>query len=82
MSTPSPYAISVVSDPDRAVTIRPPASRSSASARVECLVPRDGLQTVLAARERLEDAVVGAEVRVAEAALVAEPAAVDLRVVA
>ena len=48
---------------------------------VERVVPRDRLQAVSAADERLEHAVVGGQVRVGEAALVADEPAVDLRVV-
>src|SRR6185503_6250675 len=48
---------------------------------VERRVPGDGRQPQRAARERLADPVLGAEVGEREAPLVAEPAAVDLRVV-
>ena len=49
---------------------------------VERLVPRDLLEPLATAAERRRDPVLRPEVWVAEAALVAEPALVDLRVVA
>ena len=50
--------------------------------RVERVVPGDLLEPLLSALQRRRDAVLGPQVRVGVATLVAEPAAVDLRMVA
>ena len=65
------------------MTTRPRASLEQPLCLVERLRPRDGLEAVQAcAEQRLGEPVLGVQVRVGEAALVADPALVDLRVVA
>ena len=64
------------------MTTRVPASRRSSSARSSAASQRDRLEPELPALQRLGDAVLGREMRVRETALVAQPAAVDLGMVA
>ena len=82
-SLPSAYACSSVSEPESAVTMRPCAPRRSASARSSASSQESSLEAAAAhALERVDDPVVRVEVREGEAALVAQPALVDLGVVA
>ena len=82
-SFPSAYACSTVSEPESTVTTRPRASRSRRSASSSAC----SHETSSRPRRRRRcsgprEPVPGAQVRVREAALVADPALVDLRVVA
>jgi hypothetical protein len=61
---------------------RSPRAAEQLLGSVERGIPRDGLEPERTPLQRLAYAVLGPEVRVGEAALVAEPAAVDLGVVA